>query len=96
MGGDRDEYPGMPRWVKAAGIVVIVLILALLAVLAFGGGEHGPGRHVPSGASGDGGSVGGSSVPRGEQEGEAQPVQTPDTLRAPPRILAPLQVGQRG
>jgi hypothetical protein len=45
-----DPPPGMPRWVKLFGIIVLVLVLLfVLSVVA--GGQHGPGRHVSSGAS---------------------------------------------
>jgi hypothetical protein len=38
-----------PRWVKVFGIIVIVLVLLFVVVLVTGlGGEHGPGRHMPS------------------------------------------------
>ena len=41
-----DAYPGMPRWVKVTGIVVLgLLVVAIVAALALGG-EHGPGRHL--------------------------------------------------
>jgi hypothetical protein len=43
---DRDSPPGPPRWVKALGIVLVVLILLVGVMLLTGGaGEHGPGRH---------------------------------------------------
>jgi len=43
-------YPGTPRWVKVFGIIVIVLVLLFGGLKLFGvGGEHGPGRHTPSG-----------------------------------------------
>jgi hypothetical protein len=45
-------YPGTPRWVKVLGIVVIVVILLVVVVMFIGGGEHGPGRHAPSGDAG--------------------------------------------
>jgi hypothetical protein len=46
-------YPGTPRWVKIVGIIVLVLVLLVGVVLLTGiGGEHGPGRHLPSGAAG--------------------------------------------
>lgn len=37
-----------PRWVKAFGLIALIMIL-LLAILMFSsvGGEHGPGRHIP-------------------------------------------------
>ena len=38
------DAPGMPRWVKVFIAVGIVLI-ALLVVMQFVGGDHGPGRH---------------------------------------------------
>jgi hypothetical protein len=37
-----------PRWVKAFGLVVIVLILLVCIMMLVGG--HGPGAHTPSGA----------------------------------------------
>jgi len=47
--GNRPSYPGTPRWVKATGIVVIVLVL-LVGILLLSG--HGPGRHTSSGKAG--------------------------------------------
>lgn len=46
---DRRSNPSTPRWVKAFGIVVLILIL-LFATLQFTGigGSHGPGNHAPS------------------------------------------------
>lgn len=47
---DRGSPPRMPRWVKAALIVVGVLILLFAVMQVTGlGGEHGPGRHLPAG-----------------------------------------------
>jgi hypothetical protein len=40
------QRPGMPRWVKAMLLVAAVLALAVAAVMALSGGEHGPGRHA--------------------------------------------------
>jgi hypothetical protein len=46
---DSPVYPGTPRWVKAFGIVVLVLVLLVVVIMAAGvGGRHGPGRHMPS------------------------------------------------
>ncbi|MBG0831710.1 hypothetical protein HS041_28695 [Planomonospora sp. ID67723] len=45
-GGDRGPTP---RWVKVAAITVVVLVLLAIAVILISGGEHGPGRHLPSG-----------------------------------------------
>ena len=39
---------GTPRWVKVFGIIFIVLILLFVIMHLFGGGNHGPGRHIPS------------------------------------------------
>ena len=51
VGPDRPPYPGTPRWVKVFGIIGIVLVLLVVIIMFAGvGGEHGPGRHVPSGA----------------------------------------------
>ena len=46
------EYPGIPRWVKVFGIIVIFVVLLVVAMMFIGGGEHGPGRHTPSGDAG--------------------------------------------
>lgn len=49
----RSTY-STPRWVKVFVIIALVLVLLVLVVLVTGvGGEHGPGRHLPSGGSGD-------------------------------------------
>ena len=48
---NRPPYPGTPRWVKVIGIFVIVVVLVVIAAM-FIGGEHGPGRHTPSGDAG--------------------------------------------
>ncbi len=49
-----DRPPSTPRWVKVSGIIVIVVVLLFVVVMmvAGGGGEHGPGRHAPSGNAG--------------------------------------------
>ena len=49
---NRPPYPGTPRWVKVFGIIVIVVVLLVVAMMFIGGGEHGPGRHTPSGDAG--------------------------------------------
>jgi hypothetical protein len=46
---NRPPYPGTPRWVKAFGIVTIVLVV-LVAIMILSG--HGPGRHTSSGDAG--------------------------------------------
>ena len=40
-----------PRWVKVIALVVGVLIVLVVAVMLFGGGNHGPGRHLSAPAS---------------------------------------------
>jgi hypothetical protein len=52
VGADRGSPPGMPRWVKVAGIILAVLVLLLVIVLLISGGEHGPRRHLSGGAGG--------------------------------------------
>ena len=37
---------GMPRWVKVSLAIAAVLLVLAIAVMLFGGGEHGPGRHL--------------------------------------------------
>ncbi len=50
---DCGSPPGAPRWVKAFGIIALVLVLLVIALLVTGGlGGHGPGRHVTSGDRG--------------------------------------------
>jgi hypothetical protein len=46
---DQPPYPGIPRWVKVSGIIVIVLIVLVVVLLVIGlGSDHGPGRHSAS------------------------------------------------
>ncbi len=53
VGPDLPPYPGTPRWVKVFGIIGIVLVLLVVIIMFIGvGGEHGPGRHIPSGGAG--------------------------------------------
>ena len=43
-----------PRWVKVFVVVGALVALVVVAVVVFGGGEHGPGRHMsPSTATRD-------------------------------------------
>ena len=37
---------GMPRWVKVSLAVAAVLLVLAVALMLFGGGDHGPGRHL--------------------------------------------------
>lgn len=43
---DHQNYPGTPAWVKTAGKAVAVLAVLLVAAMIFGGGKHGPWRHL--------------------------------------------------
>lgn len=45
----EDRPPSTPRWVKLSGIIVIFLVLLVVIMMFIGGGDHGPGRHIPSG-----------------------------------------------
>lgn len=44
--------PSTPRWVKAFGIISVVLVL-LFIVMVIAGGNHGLGRHLPTGSAPD-------------------------------------------
>lgn len=48
---DEPEYAGFPKWVKLLLAALVVLILVLL-VATWLGGDHGPGRHLSRGALG--------------------------------------------
>ncbi len=43
----EDQPPTTPRWVKVFGIIGVVLVL-LFGVIKLAGGDHSPGRHLPS------------------------------------------------
>ena len=44
--GGAESPPGAPRWVKVAGLIVLVVAVVLVVVMLAVGGEHGPGRHT--------------------------------------------------
>ena len=44
----RDSHPGMPRWIKAAIAVVLVLVVVLV-IGKLVGADHGPGMHGGNG-----------------------------------------------
>jgi hypothetical protein len=58
---DRESPPGMPRWVKVAGIIVAVVALLVVVMLLVGGGGGG-GGHGPQRHGGAGGQTAPSSV----------------------------------
>lgn len=43
---DREPTTSTPRWVKASGIVALVVLVLLAVVLLTGRGGHGPARHT--------------------------------------------------
>jgi hypothetical protein len=47
QGSDRGSSINTPRWVKIFGVIILGLVL-LAGVIMMAGGEHGPGRHMPS------------------------------------------------
>lgn len=47
-----DPPAGLPRWMKIAGLVALLLALVVAVALIVGGGEHGPSRHTSSGLPG--------------------------------------------
>lgn len=49
----RAALPGIPRWIKVSGLVVVALIVLLIAVMLLAGGDHGPGRHMSTGPNGE-------------------------------------------
>lgn len=54
-GAFPDGPPGMPLWVKAAAVLVgLLLVVYLVLVLTGHGGGHGPGMHSSSGPSSTG------------------------------------------
>jgi len=42
---DGGPVTGMPRWVRVALIIVLVLALLIVVAKVGGEGDHGPGRH---------------------------------------------------
>ncbi len=49
----ENRPPSTPRWVKVFGVIAVILVLLVVVIMVAGrGGEHGPGRHVPSGDAG--------------------------------------------
>lgn len=65
-GADRDpvarRLARVPRWVKVFVVIAAVLAVALVLVMLFGGGSHGPGRHLSLGGAGAGPPAAGPSA----------------------------------
>jgi hypothetical protein len=60
-----EEPESTPRWVKISGIVALVLVVVVVVLLVTGTGNHGPGRHAPSG----------DSTPAAETGAQARPTR---------------------
>jgi hypothetical protein len=43
----RETGYKTPAWVKTFGIIALLLAVLIIGIMLFGG-EHGPGRHIPS------------------------------------------------
>jgi hypothetical protein len=39
--------PATPRWVKAFGMIALIITLLIGVIFLTGGARHGPGRHLP-------------------------------------------------
>lgn len=44
--GKAESPPGVPRWVKVSGLVILIVAVVLVVVMLVVGGEHGPGQHT--------------------------------------------------
>lgn len=64
--GGASSAGGVPRWVKVSAVVAVVVVLFLGVMALVAGGDHGPGRHVPSGA---GDAPGASPMQGGRHDG---------------------------
>lgn len=43
------EPHSTPRWVKVFGAIAILIVVLFILLLLFGGGKHGPRRHMQTG-----------------------------------------------
>lgn len=50
---DNGSTTGTPQWVKVFGIIAVLVVLLVVVLLVFGGGEHGPSRHLGVSATTD-------------------------------------------
>jgi uncharacterized cupredoxin-like copper-binding protein len=84
-----------PRWVKVVGIIALVLVVLVGIVLATGlGGQHGPGRHLPSGGATDTPATSGGENPGGvggpaeaDEAARTVEVTTLDTMTFEPSAI---------
>ena len=60
---------GTPRWVKVFAVFALLVVALVVVVIAFGGGEHGPGRHTGNGGSGTHGAH--TGPPPGVENGDS-------------------------
>jgi hypothetical protein len=67
VGPDGESTTGTPRWVKAFGLIAVMLVVLLLVIALLRGG-HGPGRHALSSNAGEG-----TSPPSIAKRGVQQP-----------------------
>lgn len=72
---ESGTTPGMPRWVKVSGIVIIglALLAAIVLLTGLGGGDHGPGRHSGGGEAPPAGVSDVQTPSGGGEDGHAQP-----------------------
>ncbi|WP_437656546.1 hypothetical protein [Sorangium sp. So ce1182] len=52
LGLDRGSTPPTPRWVKAFGAIIVVLVVLFAVLHLTGRSLGGPGSHTPSGGLG--------------------------------------------
>jgi uncharacterized cupredoxin-like copper-binding protein len=71
------QRPGIPRWVKVIGIVLLAVVVLALVVMFVGGGQHGPGMHAGSG----GGSPSPSSTAGATADGVGEPADAAEATR---------------
>jgi hypothetical protein len=55
----KSDGGGVPCWVIVTGIAIAAPTIVVVAMMLVGGGQHGPGRHMP----GSGGQSDSSHVP---------------------------------
>jgi hypothetical protein len=49
----REPTRAKPRWVKVFVIVTVIAVVLGVVIFLVSGGQHGPGRHLPGGSSGE-------------------------------------------